>query len=117
VATVQTNISSFTTTFALRERRKSGYLKMREIHLLYWATCGSVPGRGGRSGRGHRCQTPRLGYPPHRERRGGQDMEDRDRGGPRGTEQELLGAGNGRQAPITIKVGVSGIHVRTVGAL
>ena len=58
MATVQTNISSFTTTFALRERRKSGYLKMREIHLLYWATCGSVPGRGGRSGRGHRCQTP-----------------------------------------------------------
>ena len=44
-------------------------------------------------------------------------MEDRDRGGARGTEQELLGAGNGRQAPITIKVGVSGIYVRTVGAL
>eukprot|EP00978_Attheya_sp_CCMP212_P042130 scaffold252000_cov66-Attheya_sp.AAC.2 len=28
--------------------------------------------------------------------------EDQDRGGARGTEQELLGAGNGRQAPITI---------------
>eukprot|EP00978_Attheya_sp_CCMP212_P003736 scaffold7934_cov59-Attheya_sp.AAC.1 len=37
----------------------SGYLKLREILLLYWATCGSVPGRGGRSGRGHRRQTPR----------------------------------------------------------
>eukprot|EP00972_Heterocapsa_arctica_P019332 2852929-Heterocapsa_arctica.AAC.1 len=35
-------------------------------------------------------------------------MEDRDRGGARGTEQELLGAGNGRQAPITIKVGTRG---------
>eukprot|EP00978_Attheya_sp_CCMP212_P025455 scaffold81924_cov54-Attheya_sp.AAC.1 len=39
----------------------SGYLKLREIHLLYWATCGSVPGRGGRSGRAHRCHTPILG--------------------------------------------------------
>eukprot|EP00978_Attheya_sp_CCMP212_P033313 scaffold133867_cov42-Attheya_sp.AAC.1 len=44
-------------------------------------------------------------------------MEDLYRGGARGTEQELLGAGNGRQAPITIKVGNSGIYVRTVGAL
>ena len=35
-------------------------------------------------------------------------MEDRDRGGARGTEQELLGAGNGRQAPITIKVAFLG---------
>jgi hypothetical protein len=35
-------------------------------------------------------------------------MEDRDRGGARGTEQELLGAGNGRQAPIAIKVAFLG---------
>ena len=35
-------------------------------------------------------------------------MEDRDRGGARGTEQELLGAGNGQQAPITIKVSFVG---------
>ena len=35
-------------------------------------------------------------------------MEDRDQGGARGTEQELLGAGNGRQAPITIKVAFLG---------
>jgi hypothetical protein len=35
-------------------------------------------------------------------------MEDRDRGGARGTEQELLGAGNGQQAPITIKVAFLG---------
>jgi hypothetical protein len=35
-------------------------------------------------------------------------MEDWDRGGARGTEQELLGAGNGQQAPITIKVSFVG---------
>ena len=35
-------------------------------------------------------------------------MEDRDRGGARGTEQELPGAGNGRQAPIAIKVAFLG---------
>ena len=36
-------------------------------------------------------------------------MEDRDRGGARGTEQELLGTGNGRQVPmITIKVAFLG---------
>jgi hypothetical protein len=35
-------------------------------------------------------------------------MEDRNRGGARGTEQDLLGAGNGRQAPIPIKVAFLG---------
>eukprot|EP00978_Attheya_sp_CCMP212_P035795 scaffold157815_cov75-Attheya_sp.AAC.1 len=31
----------------------------------------------------------------------------------RGMEPELLGAGNGRQVPITIKSGGSGLYVRT----
>jgi hypothetical protein len=35
-------------------------------------------------------------------------MEDRDWGGVRGTEPELLGAANGQQAPITIKVAFLG---------
>eukprot|EP00978_Attheya_sp_CCMP212_P014555 scaffold37132_cov53-Attheya_sp.AAC.2 len=57
LATVQNNFLCVTTNFAVREQRMSGYLKLRKKLLLYWATCGSVPGRGGRSGRGHRCQT------------------------------------------------------------
>ena len=58
VMTVQSNILSVTTYFYHSRASRGSYLKLREIHILYWAYVWLRTGRVTQTGRVGRSETP-----------------------------------------------------------